>query len=130
MISGDDGEVTSRFLARCADIDGVALGEGAFSPGPALWVGTREVAHVDHDGVLDVRLTRALISELRTDLRDDPRVHLRRNTSDWVGLTVISDTDEDWAHGLVEVAVSANLLTAPPGLPPEGADLARRRRFH
>jgi hypothetical protein len=25
-------------IERCADIDGAALGEGAFSPGPALWV--------------------------------------------------------------------------------------------
>lgn len=101
--------MTSGFLARCAAIDGVALGEGAFSPGPALWVGTREVAHVDHDGVLDVRLTRAVIRERRADLRDDPRVHFRRNTSDWVGLEVTDAADEEWAYGLVEAAVSANL---------------------
>jgi len=105
--------VTARFFRRCAAIDGVVLGEGAFSPGPALWVGRREVAHVDHDGILDVRLTRAVIREMRAELRDDPRVHLRRSTSDWVGLELISDADEGWAFGLVEAAVSANPPTAP-----------------
>ena len=121
--------MSGGFLARCAAIDGVTLREGAFSPGPALWVGTREVAHVDHDGVLDVRLTRAVIRAMRPALRDDPRVHFRRNPSDWVGLEVISDADETWALGLIQAAVSANVPTAPPGPPPEGADLARRRRF-
>jgi hypothetical protein len=118
------------FFAQCAALDGAALGEGAFSPGPALWVGTREVAHVDHDGVLDVRLTRRVVREHRPALRADPRVHLRANASDWIGIEIVDEADHDWALGLIELAVAANLPTATPGLPPEGTELARRRRFH
>ncbi|MGI8794679.1 MAG: hypothetical protein ACR2H3_16150 [Acidimicrobiales bacterium] len=34
-----------EFLERCCDeTDGAAIGDGAFGPGPALWVGKREVA--------------------------------------------------------------------------------------
>jgi len=46
------------FLERCCDgLDRGVVSEGAFSPGPAIWVGRREVAHFDGDDTLDVRLT-------------------------------------------------------------------------
>ena len=93
-------------LAQWSDeLDGVAVGEGAFAPGPALWVGTREVAHFHAGHTLEVRLTRAVIRQRRDELRADDRITLR-------------------------AVAAANLPTAAPGLPPTGADLARRRRFH
>lgn len=45
-------------LGACASLQGAAVSDGAFSRGPAVWVGTREIAHVEGDGRLDVRLTR------------------------------------------------------------------------
>jgi hypothetical protein len=71
-----------------------------------------------------------VIRRHRPALRADLRVHLRSNSSDWIGVDMTSEADLDWAFGLVELAVAANLPTAPPGSPPEGTDLARRRRFH
>jgi len=119
----------AELISRCAaEIEGAAEGEGAFSPGPALWAGRTEVAHMDSDGHLDVRLTKKLISDRRAALRADPRVILRRGTSDW--LAVDAAADIDFAIALVRQAVLANLPAADPGPPPTGAELARRRRFH
>jgi hypothetical protein len=116
-----------ELIERCAGIPGAAIGDGAFGPGPAVWAGRREVAHVDADGSLDVRLTRQVIRSRRAELRADGRVTLRGTGSDWLR---VSTTDVDFAVALVADAVAANLPTAPPGLPPSGADLDRRRRFH
>ncbi|HEX9683134.1 MAG TPA: luciferase family protein [Acidimicrobiales bacterium] len=119
------------FLERCsALVDGVALGDGAFAPGPALWVGKREVAHFDGERTVDVRLTKTLIRSRRDELHSDDRVSLRRGSSDWLAIEVRSNDDAELARGLVRDAIAANLPTAPPGLPPAGADLERRRGFH
>ena len=119
-------EVVERLLS----VEGAIVGEGAFSPGPALWVGKREIAHLDGDQTLDVRLTRKVIASRRTELRADTRVVLRSGTSDWLEVRVESPLDLEFAISLVKDAVAANLKTAPPGSPPTGADLRRRRRFH
>jgi hypothetical protein len=124
-------EVQREFLERCCELaDGVALGEGAFAPGPALWVGTREVAHFDDEHTLDVRLTKPEIQRRRQELETDARVSLRRNPSDWLEITIESDEDLVWATGMILAAVASNRSTARPGLPPTAADLERRRRFH
>jgi hypothetical protein len=119
------------FLESCCDLaQGSALGEGAFSPGPALWVGRREVAHFDGERTLDVRLTKAAIRSRRAELTGDERVTLRPGGSDWLEVSVESDDDIGWATRIVLDAVAANLSTAPTGLPSTGAELERRRRFH
>ena len=107
-------DVRLDFMKRCADnISGALLGDGAFSPGPALWVGKREVAHFDALDELDVRLTKDVISERRPELRSDERIELRRGTSDWIRVRVRSTSDLDDAFALVRDAVRANLPTAP-----------------
>jgi hypothetical protein len=118
------------FMERCAGIAGAALGEGAFASGAAIWVGKREVAHFDGPDELDVRLTKSVIHERRPELSSDERVELRPRTSDWIRVRVRSQSEFDHAFALLQDAVAANLSTATPGVPPSGAELARRRRFH
>lgn len=119
------------FLEGCCDLAvGVGVGEGAFGPGPALWVGQRDVAHFDDASTLDVRLTKAVIRSRRDELSSEDRVTLRGAGSDWLEIRIGSDDDLGWARALVLDAVAANLPTAKPGLPPTGPELARRRRFH
>ncbi len=122
--------MSEAFLRKCAAIDGAALGDGVFNDGPAIWVGTREIAHFDDDGLFEIRLTKAEIRRRRAELREEPRIELRRNASDWLRCRVESTRDEAFARTLVADAVAANLPTAKPGPPPTGADLERRRRFH
>ncbi len=118
------------FLDRSAKLDDVEIAEGNFGPGPALWVGKREVAHFDDNDTLDIRLTKAQIRARRSEFKADDRVGLRRGSSDWLEVQVREESDVDFALSLVRDAITANLRTAPLGHPPTGADLARRRRFH
>jgi hypothetical protein len=122
--------VNLALIQRCSDIAGVMIGEGALAPGPAAWVGTREIAHFDRDGGFDIRLTKQVIRIRRAELRADPRVSLRASGSDWLEVRVDTEADIDFAVSLVTHAVAANIPTAKPGLPPTGAALDRRRRFH
>ena len=120
-----------EFLERCREFADVAtIGDGAFGGGPALWVGSREVAHFDTERTVDVRLTKPVIRRRREELKGEHRVSLRRGASDWLEITIASDEDIGWATGVVLDAIAANLPTAPSGTPPTGADLERRRRFH
>ena len=113
------------FLAACVDLGGALLGEGAFAPGPALWVGKREVAHFDAERALDVRLTRSEIRTRRGDHRGDERVSLRSGSSEWLALHIGDDADAKWARDLVRVAIAANVSSAPRGLPPTGREFDR-----
>lgn len=117
------------FMERLASVPGASLGEGAFSPGPAIWAGRREVAHFDSDGALDVRLTKAAIRQRRPELKANPRVTLRANSSDWIEFDLTDGDAGDEAVALVQAALAANLPTAEPGPQPTGTDLERRRRF-
>jgi len=118
--------------AVLADVAGVAEGESAFVDGPALWANGKEILHRDSGGHYDVRLTRAVIRDLRPRLRADGHVRLRRSGSDWV------EVDAEGREGellLAElVALAARAHQPPPGAtalpPPDAAGLARRRRFH
>jgi Family of unknown function (DUF5519) len=117
-------------LQRIRSLSSVAVSEGAFAPGEAVWVGTREIAHFDAAGTFDIRYTRERIRLRRRELRADPRVVLRSGTSDWIEVTLRSEGDVDFALTLLDDAIAANRLTARPGPPPAGRELERRRRFH
>ena len=65
-------------------------------------------------------------------MKADPRIELRKNASDWLRVNVTNRADAALVEDLGRAAAAAH---APaPGEaakpPPEGADLARRRRFH
>jgi hypothetical protein len=118
----------SRLLRRIGNIPGAVISEGAFHPGPAVWISRREIAYLSHrDGWWDVRLTRQVIRSRRTELKSNPLIMLRTGTSDWLEVDV---DDIEFAVSLVSDAVSANLATAQPGQPPVGPEFERRRRSH
>lgn len=124
--------MTEDLAAGLCRINGVVEGESAFNAGPAFWVGGKEIAHFEGEHAIDLRLTRAEIRARRTEFRADPRVRLRASSSDWVTIEFASAADAEFVLGLAEVAAAAH---RPPdgsagALPPTGADLARRRRFH
>src|SRR5271154_7267754 len=106
-----------ELMERLGRLDGAVVSEGAFSPGPALWVGKREIAHFDGDQTLDVRLTKSVIAGRRSALRADDRVVLRPGTSDWLEVSIESPEDAEFAISLVVDAVAADRKTAPPGSP-------------
>jgi hypothetical protein len=120
-----------EFIERCAKaLPGAELGDAVFSDGLALWSGTREIAHAHGENNVEIRLTKDGIRARRVELHADGRVTLRKNASDWLEFEIADARDETDAFELVRTAITLNALTAKPGLPPTGADLARRRRFH
>jgi hypothetical protein len=122
----------TRLSTRLRGIDGVIASESAFGPGDAFWCNGKEIVHFDSDDVVDIRLTRHVIRELRPTLRDDARVEFRKSTSDWIEVHVASSADVDFAIELAERAAGAYRARAGEMAkpPPVGADLERRRRFH
>lgn len=119
--------------ASLVSIEGVVQSRSMFSERSALWVNGKEIAHRDSDHVFDVRLTRAVIRDLRQHLGEDPRVRLRPSPSaDWVEVHVRTAEDEEFLKELVERAAKAH--RPPPGVdpvpPPAGAAPARWRRVH
>ncbi len=120
-----------EFIERCAKaLPGAELGDAVFSEGVALWAGQREIAHAHGESNVEIRLTKDGIRAHRVELRADGRVTLRKNASDWLEFEIADERDETDAFELVRTAITLNALTAKPGLPPTGADLERRRRFH
>jgi hypothetical protein len=117
---------------RLRRVDGVIESDSMFGEEMAYWVNGKEVAHFHGDRAVELRLTRSVIRALKPALRDDPRVQLRTSSSDWIVLSFESAEDIDFIVGLAERSAEVHRppLGVPASLPPTGAELARRRRFH
>ncbi len=124
--------LASRARTCLLAIDGVVESGGIFTDGDAYWVNGKEIAHFHGDADIELRLTRAIISEQRGRLKSDPRVELRRGASDWITMHPAKAGDLALLRELAELAAAAH--RAAPGTmaapPPVGAALDRRRRFH
>ena len=97
------------FMARGARLRGVQIRPSRFrgrGHADALWLGTREIAH-HHNGQVDVRLTRAVVRELRDELRSDARIDLRGPGFDWILIRVRTAADVDRALELLRYAMRA-----------------------
>src|SRR4029453_10748107 len=124
-----------RLWRALTAIDGADEGSSVFAEDDtwrALWVNGKQITNFRSDDVIEVRLTKKAISAERGRLKADPRVELRKNSSDWLKVRYSRPADIALVRELVEIAVEAH--RAPPGTssrpPPSGSDLARRRRFH
>ena len=94
-------------MRRGARTRGVSIRPSRFKGGghtDALWLGTREIAHC-HNGQVDVRLTRAVVRELRDELRADARIDLRGPGFDWILVRVRNEADVRRALELLGHAV-------------------------
>ena len=103
------------FMTRGARRRGVALRPSRFrgrGHGEALWLGKREIAHC-HNGQVDVRLTRAVVRELRDELRSDARIDLRGPGFDWILIRVRNAADVERALELLRHAMRAARTIAP-----------------
>ena len=93
-------------MQRGARLRGVQVRPSRFKKGhtDALWLGMREIAHC-HNGQVDVRLTRAVVRELRDELRADARIDLRGPGFDWILVRVRRRADVDRAIELLRHAI-------------------------
>lgn len=116
---------------RLLDIPGIEEGANSWGDDTALWVNAKQMANFHRDGTLEIRLTRAVIRELKPRLKDDPRVVLRGG-SDWVGFVVESVDDYEFIREMATLAAAVYLPPegGVPKPPPSGAAMERRKRFH
>jgi hypothetical protein len=133
----DEGGARSRLGAlweELASVEGFMEGASIFSESDedrAYFVNGTQVANADGDK-LGLRLTRQVISEHRQRLKLELSVDLRRSGSDWIIVEVDTAADCDLVMELAPLAARAHWPTGGGALkpPPEGAELARRRKFH
>jgi hypothetical protein len=75
---------------------------------PALFKGSREIAHWEAPGVIDLRITRAGWLQAREEFGGDPAVRHDSSRRDWIELHLGSAGDLDRLSGLLATAVAAN----------------------
>jgi hypothetical protein len=102
------------------EIPGIEEGANSWGDDLALWVNGKQMANFTSDGSLEVRLSRAIIRELKPGLQNDARVTLR-GSSDWVSLAMPSEEDFDFVVEMARRAAEVYLPadgTAPKPPPP------------
>jgi Family of unknown function (DUF5519) len=75
---------------------------------PALFTATREIAHLEAPGVIDLRITRAGWTQVGGDFARDPAVRRDPGRRDWIELHVSSVTDLRRLGKLLATAMAAN----------------------
>lgn len=120
---------------RLSQIEGFAAGPSTFAEDDevrAYWINAKQVVNLVDPHRVEIRVTKSVIRTHRDRLRSDSRVELRRNPSDWLTVTVSGPGDADLVVELAGFSAEAHRSLKGPGgtVVPEGADLARRRRFH
>lgn len=124
--------VEKELTHRLSLLPGVDRGGSMFGHRSAYWVNGKEIAHLEAPGVIEIRCTREVIRQRRSQLKSDHRVTLRRSGADWLTVRVRTVADLDLVTELVALAEQAH--RPAPGQPakpvPDGEELERRRRFH
>ena len=108
-MDGDDSR-SQRVLLRALDNPELELRSSRFASVDALWLiaERREIAHVDSEAAIDVRVGRHNIRRYRAEWQDDGRFAFRSSASDWVMFEVRDDADIGAAVALIELACDAN----------------------
>jgi hypothetical protein len=75
---------------------------------PALYTDKREIAHLEAPGVIDLRITQAGWSRLRTEFGQDQAVRHDRSRRDWIELHLTSAEDLPRLGRLLITAMNAN----------------------
>jgi hypothetical protein len=75
---------------------------------PALYTASREIAHLEAPGVIDLRITRAGWVRVRDSFHADLAVRRDPSRRDWIELHLDSPADLDRLDGLLAAAMAAN----------------------
>ena len=75
---------------------------------PALFTASREIAHMEAPGVIDLRITRAGWSQVTEQFSADPAVRRDPSRRDWIELHLSSAADLERLGGLLTATLAAN----------------------
>jgi Family of unknown function (DUF5519) len=109
VMSGDQGDVLwEAFVVAMLAAGPAVERRSRYGDKPALFTASREIAHLEAPGVIDLRITRAGWSRVRDRFGADPAVRRDSSRRDWIELRLDSPGDLDRLGGLLAAAVAAN----------------------
>jgi len=79
-----------------------------FADKPALFVGDREIAHLEGPGIIDLRITSTGWTHAKRRYGTDPAVHRKPSRRDWIEIRLSSPADLDRLDDLLAIAIAAN----------------------
>jgi Family of unknown function (DUF5519) len=108
-MSDDHGDVLwEAFVTAMLAAGPVAERRSRYGDKPALFTASREIAHMEMPGVIDLRITRAAWGQVKEHFSADPAVRRDPSRRDWIELHLSSAADLDRLGGLLAAAYAAN----------------------
>ena len=109
VMSGDQGDVLwEAFVVAMLAMGPAMERRSRYGDKPALFTASREFAHLEAPGVIDLRITRAGWSRVRDRFGADPAVRRDPSRRDWIELHLDSAADLDRLGGLLTAAMAGN----------------------
>ncbi len=99
-------QIFARLVQRAGRLPGVIIRPSRWVDGLSVWVRGKEVLHYDAPGMIDIRLTRRLIRDLESPLKNDSRVIFRKVSSDWFWVRVSGTKDFPFVLDLLRLATT------------------------
>jgi hypothetical protein len=111
-MSVDSGSLWDAIVDVMLAAGRVREGRSRYGDKPALFAGSREIAHLEQDGAIDLRITRAGWARARQDFAADPAVLHDPGRRDWIELRPKHASDLDRLAPLLAVTAAANAVMA------------------
>jgi hypothetical protein len=109
-MNGGQGDVLwEAFVVAMLATGPAAERRSRYGDKPALFTASREIAHLEAPGVIDLRITGAGWSRVRDRFGADPAVRRDPSRRDWIELHLDSPADLDRLGGLLAAAMTANV---------------------
>lgn len=96
------------FVDAMLEAGHVSEGRSRYGDKPALFSGRREIAHLEPDGTIDLRITHAGWARVRDVFAADPAVQRDPGRRDWIELRVRGMADLERIATLLAIAVTGN----------------------
>jgi Luciferase len=108
-MSDDHGDALwEAFVIAMLAVGPVAERRSRYGDKPALFTATREIAHMEAPGVIDLGITQAGWRQVKEHFSGDPAVGRDRSRRDWIELHVSSSAGLDRLGRLLAAALAAN----------------------
>jgi Family of unknown function (DUF5519) len=107
-MSMEPGGLWDAFVDAMLNAGHVREGPSRYGDKPALFAGRREIAHLEPDGTIDLRITRIGWAQARQDFAADPAVMRDPGRRDWIELRLKHTSDLERLARLLAIASTAN----------------------